>query len=65
MGRLSSDSELVVARKSGHLIHLDEPELVVDAVRRVHWAICDRVRLTPADTPLSGSGTLSSTRAFS
>jgi pimeloyl-ACP methyl ester carboxylesterase len=40
--RLSSDSELVIAPKSGHLIYLDEPELVVESVRRTHAAIHNR-----------------------
>lgn len=35
---LSSDSELIVASNSGHLIHVDEPALVINAVRRVHAA---------------------------
>jgi pimeloyl-ACP methyl ester carboxylesterase len=41
---LSSNSELIVATKSGHLIHVDEPELVVEAVKRVYTAACDRAR---------------------
>lgn len=43
---LSSASELVIAQKSGHLVHVDEPELVVESVRRVHAAIRDRTRPT-------------------
>ncbi len=35
---LSSNSRLIIAPKSNHMIHLDEPALVVDAVRRVHEA---------------------------
>jgi pimeloyl-ACP methyl ester carboxylesterase len=31
--RLSADVRCIVAEKSGHWIHLDQPELVVDAVR--------------------------------
>ena len=31
----SAQSELVVARQSGHYIQNDEPALVIDAVRRV------------------------------
>ena len=42
---LSSDSELIVAQKSSHLIYLDEPELIVESVRRVHAAIRDRMRV--------------------
>ncbi len=36
---LSSDSELIVASHSGHLIHVDEPSVVVEAVRRIHYAV--------------------------
>ncbi len=32
---LSSNSHHVTAKKSGHLIPLDQPELVVDAVRQL------------------------------
>jgi pimeloyl-ACP methyl ester carboxylesterase len=35
---LSRNSRLIVARKSNHMIHVDEPALVVDAVRRVYTA---------------------------
>jgi len=50
LARLSSDSELVIAHKSGHLIYLDEPELVVESVRRVHAAARDRTALARPDT---------------
>jgi pimeloyl-ACP methyl ester carboxylesterase len=43
---LSTDGEFVVAQRSGHLIHVDEPELVVDSVRRVHAAVRAGERLT-------------------
>jgi pimeloyl-ACP methyl ester carboxylesterase len=43
--QLSTDSELIVAAKSGHLIYVDEPELVVESVRRVHAAVRDGTRL--------------------
>ena len=33
---LSINSELIVAQNSSHMIHLDEPEVVVEAIRRVH-----------------------------
>jgi pimeloyl-ACP methyl ester carboxylesterase len=36
LAALSQRGELIVAEKSNHLIQLDEPQLVVDAVRRVH-----------------------------
>jgi pimeloyl-ACP methyl ester carboxylesterase len=35
MARHSSHGAHIVARKSGHWIHLDEPELVLDAIRRL------------------------------
>jgi pimeloyl-ACP methyl ester carboxylesterase len=43
---LSTDSELVVAHKSGHLIYVDEPDLVVESVRRVYAAVREGKRLT-------------------
>lgn len=43
---LSTDSELVIARNSGHLVYMDEPGLVVESVRRVHTAIRERARLS-------------------
>jgi pimeloyl-ACP methyl ester carboxylesterase len=43
---LSNDSELVVARNSGHLVYMDEPTLVVESVRRVHTAVRDRAPLS-------------------
>lgn len=49
LAHLSTDSELVVAHKSGHLIHLDEPELVVESVRRVHAAARERTSLARPD----------------
>jgi pimeloyl-ACP methyl ester carboxylesterase len=35
LAALSSDSVLIVAQKSNHMIHLDEPNLVADAIRSV------------------------------
>src|SRR5262249_10148209 len=35
LAALSTNSELIVAQKSSHMIHFDEPELVVDAIRRI------------------------------
>jgi pimeloyl-ACP methyl ester carboxylesterase len=45
LARLSTNSELIVATKSNHMINNDEPDLVVDAIRRVHAAARDRRRL--------------------
>jgi pimeloyl-ACP methyl ester carboxylesterase len=35
MAALSSRGKLVVAKQSGHAIHLDQPALVVAAIREV------------------------------
>jgi pimeloyl-ACP methyl ester carboxylesterase len=42
---LSSDSELIVATKSGHMIFNDQPELMVSAVERVITAAREHVPL--------------------
>jgi pimeloyl-ACP methyl ester carboxylesterase len=39
LAALSTDSVLLVAENSNHMIHQDEPALVVDAVRRIHTAV--------------------------
>jgi pimeloyl-ACP methyl ester carboxylesterase len=46
LARLSENNELIVAERSNHLIYLDEPQLVVDAVRRVHAAARDGISLS-------------------
>jgi predicted component of type VI protein secretion system len=51
LAQLSTNSEIVVAEKSSHLIYVDEPQLVVAAVRRVHAAARDGVRLVDIDFP--------------
>lgn len=43
---LSTDSLLIRANNSNHMVQLDEPGLVVDAIRRVHAAARDNVQLT-------------------
>jgi hypothetical protein len=43
--RLSRNSRLVVAEKSGHHIQLDERRVVTDAVRLVVGAVRNRTRL--------------------
>jgi pimeloyl-ACP methyl ester carboxylesterase len=45
LAALSTDSELVVAQNSNHMVNIDEPELVVAAIRRVHAAARDHARL--------------------
>lgn len=44
LAALSSNSELVVATRSNHMIYLDEPEVVVEAIRRVHAAAIHAAR---------------------
>jgi pimeloyl-ACP methyl ester carboxylesterase len=50
LARLSTDSELIVAEKSGHLIHVDEPQLVVETVHRVYVAVSKGRSLTQANS---------------
>ena len=35
---LSTDGSLTVAKNSNHMINVDEPAIVVEAVRRIHKA---------------------------
>ena len=35
LAQLVPDARLIVATKSGHNIHQDQPELVIDAIRQV------------------------------
>jgi pimeloyl-ACP methyl ester carboxylesterase len=46
VAQISSDSELIVAARSNHLIHVDEPERVIESIRRVHAAVRDGVRVS-------------------
>jgi pimeloyl-ACP methyl ester carboxylesterase len=42
--RIGSGARQVIARRSGHWIHLDEPELVIDTIRRmVEQVVPERV----------------------
>lgn len=43
MAALSPNGKLVVAEQSGHAIHLDQPELVVEAIRQVVTEVQARV----------------------
>ncbi|HEY6928015.1 MAG TPA: alpha/beta hydrolase [Steroidobacteraceae bacterium] len=45
---LSTNSELLTADKCGHLIHVEAPGLVVESVRRVYAAACNRTQLKSA-----------------
>jgi pimeloyl-ACP methyl ester carboxylesterase len=47
LARLSQNSKTIVAKKSGHHIHIDEPALVINAVREVFEAIRHHSRLKP------------------
>ena len=47
LAALSTDAQLVEATKSSHMIQAEEPELVIDAIRRVHAAARDGARLAP------------------
>ena len=38
---LVPDARLIVATESGHNIHQDQPELVIDAIRQVVTAVRD------------------------
>jgi hypothetical protein len=42
---LSTNSLLIRANNSNHMIQIDEPGLVVDAVRRVHAAARNKAKL--------------------
>ncbi|MGA7380471.1 MAG: hypothetical protein WBX03_06440, partial [Terriglobales bacterium] len=46
LAALSTNSVLIPAHKSSHMIHLDEPDIVIDAIHRVHDAARDHTRLT-------------------
>jgi pimeloyl-ACP methyl ester carboxylesterase len=48
--RLSRNSKLIVAQQSGHHIMLDEPSVLVEAIREVVVAARDRTRLNSSDT---------------
>jgi pimeloyl-ACP methyl ester carboxylesterase len=43
--RLSRNGKFVVAEKSGHAIHMDQPDLVIDAIRQVVEAVRNRSRI--------------------
>lgn len=43
--RLSRNSKVVIADKSGHDVHIDQPEVVVQAIRDVSNAVNRHARL--------------------
>ena len=66
LAALSTKGELIRAQKSNHMIHLDQPDLVVDAIQRVHASAraavslaADRLQWHPAEptAPPRSSGT--------
>lgn len=44
---LSHNSKLIIARKSGHHLQLEQPQIVTDAIRLVVGAVRRRTRLAP------------------
>jgi pimeloyl-ACP methyl ester carboxylesterase len=48
LAALSTNSILIVAKDSNHMIQQDEPVLVVDAIRRMHIAVKNGVSLIPS-----------------
>ena len=47
LAALSSNSELLTAEKSSHMIQFEQPDVVIDAIARVHAAARDGTRLVP------------------
>ncbi len=56
LAALSSNSTKVIATKSRHYIYVDEPEIVIDAIRQVHTAARDGTRLHGPLPPATGGG---------
>ena len=56
LAALSTDSLLIPAHKSNHMIHLDEPNIVIDAIRRVHDAARNHTRLTDNGQGVAAKG---------
>jgi pimeloyl-ACP methyl ester carboxylesterase len=52
LAELSTNSVVVVAEKSGHMVHVDQPEIYVDAVRRVVRAASDGSRVSEVEQQL-------------
>jgi pimeloyl-ACP methyl ester carboxylesterase len=50
LAHLSTNSELLTAKECGHLIYMDDPDLVVESVRRVHAAARNGTQLKSADS---------------
>jgi pimeloyl-ACP methyl ester carboxylesterase len=56
LAALSTDSLLIPAQKSNHMIHLDEPNVVIDAIRRVHFAARNHTRLADDGREVAARG---------
>jgi pimeloyl-ACP methyl ester carboxylesterase len=50
LAALSTNGLLIPANNSNHLIHMDEPELVLDSIRRVHAAARNKAHLADDGT---------------
>jgi hypothetical protein len=59
LANLSTNRKVIIAEKSGHHIQLDEPQLVVDAIRRVIESVRGRT-LPPAQTSITPEATIRS-----
>lgn len=47
LGNLSQNSKVIISEKSGHHIQLDEPDLVVSAIRQVVDSVRNQTKLKP------------------
>jgi pimeloyl-ACP methyl ester carboxylesterase len=46
LARLSSNSKHIIAKNSGHNIHIEDPQIVVDAIKQVVGAVKEKKRLS-------------------
>jgi pimeloyl-ACP methyl ester carboxylesterase len=63
LARLVPDARHVIARESGHNIHQDQPELVIEAIRQVVEAVRDPSSWA-LSTPISTPGDTADVHAF-
>jgi pimeloyl-ACP methyl ester carboxylesterase len=56
LAALSTNSQVIPARKSNHMIHLDEPNIVIDSIHRVHEAACNHTRLADSGHEVVAKG---------
>lgn len=49
LAKLSTNSEIIIAAKSGHMINLDQPDLIAESTRRVVIAVRTRVPVTQVE----------------